>query len=131
MKRLTPFGGLSFYLPECQRRISQARLSDHGLASLPEYRIHWHLKRKCALQHIPLCSKWVDFLSFIMDVGLRPTPFHRLKCLDITVGYLNDPRIIQWAARPTRCRYCRTCKGCEIRECTRHRLPKTRCKCRG
>lgn len=87
------------------------RPSKHGLSNSHEYHIWADMRRRCKSptafayaryggRGIVVCERWdKSFLSFIQDMGKRPSPRHTLDRINNDGNY--EPSNCQWATRKT------------------------------
>lgn len=92
----------------------QSAPKSHGMSNRPEYRVWRAMLDRClrekatAYRHyggrgITVCERWlVDFSSFYLDMGPRPTPKHTLERVKNHLGY--GPDNCMWATKKTQAR---------------------------
>lgn len=80
----------------------------HGLSASPEYRAWASMWSRVSTTEptkyaiyggrgIRVCERWRDFLNFVADMGMRPSPTHSLDRIDNDRGY--EPGNCRWATR--------------------------------
>ncbi len=78
----------------------------HGLSSGPEYQSWRNMIQRCTNPNnarfsqyggrgILVCEPWKDFLTFLADMGPRPSDTHSLDRIDNDKGY--EPSNCRWA----------------------------------
>lgn len=78
------------------------------LSCTPEYRAWSSLRARCTNslnpaysdyggRGITVCKRWATFANFLIDMGLRPTPFHSIDRIDNDKGY--GPDNCKWSTR--------------------------------
>lgn len=74
----------------------------------PLYYTWWGMKKRCSsktnvnykhygAKGIKVCDEWLDFWTFIKDMGPRPSPKHSLDRLDSKKGYSKEN--CRWATQ--------------------------------
>ena len=86
----------------------------HGLHGIPEYEIWMAMKQRCYNKNhrhyanyggrgITVCQQWLEnFVTFLEDMGKRPTSKHTIERKDTDKGY--DPDNCEWATRAVQSR---------------------------
>lgn len=46
---------------------------------------------------ITVCTRWLIFVNFLQDMGVRPTPGHSIDRINVSKGYM--PSNCRWASR--------------------------------
>ena len=78
----------------------------HGYSRTPEYRAWGDMKQRClnpthpsykcyGAKGVAVCSRWMDFLTFLADMGPRPSGDHSLDRIDPAGSY--EPDNCRWA----------------------------------
>jgi hypothetical protein len=84
----------------CGCALDEARRT-HGLTGTPEYMVWKAMRSRCNTKGdhayrnyggrgISVCEEWSDFVTFLTDMGTRPTPRHELDRVDNDKGYSKD-----------------------------------------
>lgn len=74
------------------------RMTTHGLSTTPEYGVWQAMRQRCTNpktagyknyggRGIVICSEWMDFLTFLADMGPRPSPSHSIERNDVNGPY--------------------------------------------
>lgn len=99
--------------PLVRRVRKNAPQQRHGLSGTPEHTAWRAMVQRCTQDTHPawgryggrgitVCEQWLDFLTFLADVGPRPSPQHSLERLRVNDGYL--PGNVVWATRKAQAR---------------------------
>jgi len=71
----------------------------HGLKGTPEYNAWVGMRQRCNNPHghdryyyagITVCDEWNDPVTFVKDMGLKPSPTYQLDRIDNTKGYSKE-----------------------------------------
>lgn len=101
------------YMREVTGRLAFLHGASSGGTRTPEFRV-WVGMRKRTLsvgsqdyqrygaKGIGLCDRWLDFPSFLADMGPRPSPKHSIDRIDGTKGY--SPDNCRWATAEVQAR---------------------------
>jgi len=65
-----------------------------------------HAYRNYGGRGIRVCDRWLKFVNFIEDVGLRPSDSHSIDRIDNDGNY--EPNNVRWATMKEQCRNRRT-----------------------
>lgn len=93
-----------------------ARLTTHGKARLPEYRVWYSMRQRCSNPHdkgypnyggrgIIVCDRWASFANFYADMGPRPPSTPGAK----RATYSIERRINTEGYTPTNCYWALQC----------------------
>jgi hypothetical protein len=85
----------------------------HGLSGTPEHTAWSSMVQRCTQdthsaweryggRGIIVCERWLDFLTFLSDLGPRPSPQHSLERLRVNEDY--EPGNCCWATRTVQAR---------------------------
>ena len=80
----------------------------HGWVGTSEYGIWAQMKRRCLTPSVPaykdyggrgirVCARWMDFRSFLADMGRRPSPKHSIDRINNDGHY--EPGNVRWATK--------------------------------
>lgn len=83
------------------------RKNRNGLSRTPEYRCWKDMLRRCLNSYavnfneyggrgVQVCARWLDFESFLADMGLRPSPIHSIDRWPDPDGHY-ELRNVRWA----------------------------------
>lgn len=83
-----------------------ARTTKHGRGGDPEYQTWRAMRSRCAPraagrkyyhdQGVKVCARWDDYLTFLADVGPKPSPLHTLDRYPNPFGDY-EPGNVRWA----------------------------------
>lgn len=84
----------------CGCVLSESRTT-HGMTGSPEYKVWRGMRSRCRVKSdgqyrnygargITVCDEWSDFISFLKDMGPRPTDFRELDRKDNNKGYSKE-----------------------------------------
>lgn len=80
-------------------------MAKHGLSNAPEYKVWQEMTRRCGrgyYSHVSVDPSWLDFPTFISDMGRRPSSDHTLDRIDGAKGY--GPSNCRWATHSVQTR---------------------------
>ena len=92
------------------RGVKGWHMRTHGKTDTPEYAAWKNMKSRCLNANTPqykhygargitIDPTWMDFLVFLADMGLRPSPKHSIERKDNNKGYSKGNCV--WATKAT------------------------------